>query len=79
MADKTLYQLYAELFADIYKELGELSVVTTAQNEALRDLVPDYESRFEQHLQGERCQRAKREYEQKIRVFLEAAQKLSKN
>jgi hypothetical protein len=79
MTDKTLNQLHAEILADIEKELGELSVVTTAQNEALRDLVPDFETHFEKHLQGERCQRLKREYEHRIRVFLEASQKLSEN
>jgi hypothetical protein len=79
MADKTVNQLLAEVIADIEKELGELVVVTTAQNQALRDLVPDFESHFDKHLQGERCQKLKREYEHRIHVFLEAAQKLSKS
>ena len=82
MADRTPSQSAAEilrLVADIQKDLGELIGVTTAERAALRDLLPDFESRFVEHLGDKKSLQIKHEYEHKIRVLLEAADRMSKN
>jgi hypothetical protein len=81
MADKTPSQYAAEtlrVIADIEKELGELSVTVTAELSALRDLFPEFEARFVAHLEDRRSLQLKSEFEQKIRVLLEGADRMSK-
>jgi hypothetical protein len=82
MTDRTPNQHIAELLnklADIDKELGELSITMIAQNKALGTLIPGFETQLASQLASERCQRVKLEYEHRIGVLREAAQKLSKS
>jgi len=82
MADKTPSQNLAQVlnqFADIEKNLGELSVSFTALHSTLRDLIPEYEARFLEHLASPKCLQGKLEYEQRIRVLLEASRKMSES
>jgi len=82
MTDKTPNQHIAELLnklADIDKELGELSVSMIAQNATLRTLIPEFQTQFASQLASERCRQVKLEYEHRIGVLREAAQKLSKS
>jgi hypothetical protein len=72
MADKTYAQATAELlraFADIHKEVGELTIALKAQSAALYDLLPAFGSQFVLHLEDAEVLQLKREYEQRIHVL----------
>ena len=82
MGDRTPNQNSAEVlkeFANIGKEIGELSVAMAAQHAALKDSFPQFEARYLEHLRDQRCLQLKSEYEHRIRALLEAAQKMSES
>lgn len=81
MTDRTPSQNAAEvlrMIADIQKDIGELSVTMIAEQSTLRDLLPDYAARFSSKEKDAAVLRVKNEYEHKIRVLLEAADRMSK-
>lgn len=79
---KTLLRTNAELLRElgsIHKDIGELSVVTMALHSTLCALLPDFSGKYELNLASERIQRVKQQYEHRIRVLLEQADRMSKN
>jgi hypothetical protein len=82
MPERTPSQNAAEILrmvADIQKDIGELSIAMMAQHSTLRDLFPDFESRYASKEKDAAILRVKNEYEHKIRVLLEAADRMSKS
>lgn len=66
------------MYAGLYKEIGELSVLTMAQHSALSELLPGFQSKFDVRRASERIQRVEQQYAKRVRDLLERSQKMSK-
>jgi hypothetical protein len=82
MEDRTPAQNLAEVlkeFAQIQRSLSNLSISATARHLALCDLLPNFESRYLEHMGDAKVLRLKDEYEHRISILLEASRKMSES
>jgi hypothetical protein len=64
-------------FADVTKDIGELSLSMSALYLTLCDLIPGFGSSFVRNLEGSKCRQIKNEFERKIRVLREGSREIS--
>lgn len=64
------------MYADLLKEIGELSVLTMAQHSALLELLPTFQDKYAVHRASERTRLVEQQYEKRVRDLLEQSQRL---
>ena len=67
---KEVYAEVLEIAVEVEKHIQALSITTTAQHEALIELIPGFEKSYSEHLQGEKCRKVKRESDGRIEATL---------
>ena len=64
-------------FANIQKQIGELTMNAEAQREALNRLLPGFASEFSNAMESPNIRQIRQEYEHRVSVLLEAHRKIS--
>lgn len=72
-SSKKVDALCLEMLADLLREIGELSLLSSAHHSALLELLPGFQNKYELRLATQKLRDAKQQYERRVAALLQVA------